>query len=163
MSYINQPESGCMTDKPKNCYDVYRMASIAAIVLSLTACGYARTEDGRILIQDDNGGLIAEYENTRVELASDPSGVALCGAIVSAATIFVSLPNACSCPDALFYFHGSTKSFRYSPEGTAAMASYYPEPLKSWYLREASHLMFTDHATLTARELDAMDVLETCQ
>jgi len=140
------------------------MIRIATIcLLLLTACGHARTEDGRILIKDDNGGLIAEYEKTRVKLSSDPAGVALCGAIVSAATIFVSLPNACSCPYALFYFHGSTKSFRYSPEGTAIMASYYPEPLKSWYLREASHLMLTDHATLTARKLDDMDILEICR
>lgn len=135
---------------------------VTICILLLVACGYSRTKDGRILIQDDNGGLIAEYESTRAELASDPVGVALCGTIESAATMFVSLPNACSCPDALFNFHGATKSFRYSPEGTATMASYYPEPLKSWYLREASHLMFTDHATLTARELDAMNVLETC-
>lgn len=136
--------------------------TVAIGLLLLSACGYQRSPDGRILIEDDKGGVISEYEKERVKLASDPSGVVLCGKIGSAATIFVSLPNACSCPDALFNFHGSTKNFRYSPEGTAILASYYPEPLRSWYLREASHLLFTDHATLTARELDAMNVLETC-
>lgn len=135
---------------------------VTICLLLLTACGHSRTEDGRILIKDDNGGLIAEYEKTRVKLASDPAGVALCGTITSAATMFISIPTACSCPDAIFNFHGATKSFRYSPEGTATIASYYPEPLKSWYLRKASHLMFTDHATLTARELDAMNVLKIC-
>ena len=128
----------------------------------LAACGYTRFADGRIVIQDDNGGVISDYEITRKKLASDPDGVALCGTIKSAATIYVSLPNACSCPDAIFGFHGATKMFRYSPDGTAIMASYYPEPLKSWYLRKASHLMFTDHATLTAKQLDYMNVLETC-
>ncbi len=136
--------------------------TVAICLLLLSACGYQRSPDGRILIEDDKGGVISEYEKERVKLASDPSGVVLCGKIGSAATIFVSLPNACSCPDALFNFHGSTKNFRYSPEGTAILVSYYPEPLRSWYLREASHLLFTDHATLTARELDAMNVLETC-
>lgn len=136
--------------------------TVTICLLLLTACVYTRTEDGRILIQNDNGGLISEYEITRKKLASDPAGVTLCGTIHSAATIFVSLPNACSCSDAVFNFHGSTKSFRYSPEGTATLASYYPEPLKSWYLRKAAHLMFTDHATLTARELDAMNVLKIC-
>lgn len=136
--------------------------TVAIGLLLLSACGYQRSPDGRILIEDDKGGVISEYEKERAKLASDPSGVVLCGKIGSAATIFVSLPNACSCPDALFNFHGSTKNFRYSPEGTAILASYYPEPLRSWYLREASHLLFTDHATLTARELDAMNVLETC-
>lgn len=136
--------------------------TVAIGLLLLSACGYQRSPDGRILIEDDKGGFISEYEKERVKLASAPSGVVLCGEIESAATIFVSLPNACSCPDALFNFHGSTKNFRYSPEGTAILASYYPEPLRSWYLREASHLLFTDHATLTARELDAMNVLETC-
>jgi len=136
--------------------------TVAIGLLLLSACGYPRSPDGRILIEDDKGGVISEYEKERVKLASDPSGVVLCGKIGSAATIFVSLPNACSCPDALFNFHGSTKDFRYSPEGTAILASYYPEPLRSWYLREASHLLFTDHVTLTARELDAMNVLETC-
>lgn len=136
--------------------------TVAIGLLLLSACGYPRSPDGRILIEDDKGGVISEYEKERVKLASDPSGVVLCGKIGSAATIFVSLPNACSCPDALFNFHGSTKNFRYSPEGTAILASYYPEPLRSWYLREASYLLFTDHATLTARELDAMNVLETC-
>lgn len=135
---------------------------VAICILFLTACGYTRTEDGRVLIQDDSGGFITEYQETRTKLASDPSGVVLCGTIESAATIFVSLPNACSCSDALFNFHGATKSFRYSPEGTATIASYYPEPLRSWYLREAAHLMFTDHAALTARELDAMNVLKIC-
>ena len=131
-------------------------------LLLLASCGYPRSENGRIVIKDDSGGVISEYEKERAKLASDPSGVALCGTLESAATIFVSLPNACSCPDAVFNFHGSTKNFRYSPEGTAILASYYPEPLRSWYLREASHLLFTDHATLTARELDAMNVLEIC-
>ncbi len=135
---------------------------VSICLLLLTACGYSRSESGRILIKDDNGGVIAEYEETRDKLASDPAGVALCGTLNSAATIYVSLPNACSCSDALFNFHGSTKSFRYSPEGTAILASYYPEPLKSWYLREASRLMFTDYATLTARELDDMNILEHC-
>lgn len=136
--------------------------TVAIGLLLLSACGYQRSPDGRILIEDDKGGVISEYEKERVKLASDPSGIVLCGKIGSAATIFVSLPNACSCPDALFNFHGSTKNFRYSPEGTAILTSYYPEPLRSWYLREASHLLFTDHATLTARELDAMNVLEIC-
>ena len=135
---------------------------VVICLILLVACGHTRTDDDRILIQDDNGGSIEEYEKARVKLASDPVGVALCGNIHSAATIFVSLPNACSCPDALFGFHGATKMFRYSPEGTAIMASYYPEPLKSWYLRKASRLMFTDHVTLTARELAAMNILETC-
>lgn len=138
-----------------------RAITIGSLLL-LAACGHPRTEDGRIVIKDDKGGVISDYEKERVKLASAPSGVVLCGEIESAATIFVSLPNVCSCPDALFNFHGSTKNFRYSPEGTAIMASYYPEPLRSWYLREASHLMFTDHATLTARELDAINVLEIC-
>ncbi len=140
---------------------MFRGVAIGLLLL-LSACGYPRTEDGRIVIKDDTGGVISEYEKERVKLASDPSGVVLCGKIESAATIFVSLPNACSCPDALFNFHGATKNFRYSPEGTAILTSYYPEPLRSWYLRKASHLLFTDHATLTARELDAMNVLETC-
>lgn len=131
-------------------------------LLLLASCGYPRSDSGRIIIKDDSGGVISEYEKERAKLASDPSGVALCGTLESAATIFVSLPNACSCPDAVFNFHGSTKNFRYSPEGTAILASYYPEPLRSWYLREASHLLFTDYATLPARELDIMNVLEIC-
>lgn len=140
------------------------MIRVAVICLPLlVACGYSRSDDGRLIIQDDNGGPIEEYEKTRAKLSSDPSGVKLCGNIQSAATIFVSLPNACSCPDAMFGFHGATKMFKYSPEGTATMASYYPEPLKSWYKREAAHLMFTDLAKLTARELDTMNVLEICQ
>jgi hypothetical protein len=135
---------------------------VVTCLLLLTACGHTRTESGRILIQDDNGGIISEYEITRKKLASDPNGIALCGNIHSAATIYISLPNACSCPDALFGFHGAAKMFRYSPEGTSIMASYYPEPLKSWYLRNASHLMFNDHATLTARKLNNMGILDIC-
>lgn len=142
-----------------NCRTIY---IVAICSLLLAACGHSRTESGRILIQDDNGGIISEYKIIRKKLASDPAGVALCGTIHSAATMFISIPKACSCPDAIFNFHGATKNFLYSPEGTAIMASYYPEPLKSWYLREASHLIFTDHATLTARELDAMNVLKIC-
>lgn len=138
---------------------------IRAVVISLlllAACGNPRSPDGRVLIENDNGGLIAEYESERVKLASDPSGVVLCGEIESAATIFVSLPNACSCPGAVFRFHGATKSFRQYPKGTAVMASYYPEPLRSWYLRNAAHLMLSDHATLTARQLAAMGILKSC-
>lgn len=137
-----------------------RVVVISLILLA--ACGYPRSPDGRVLVEDDKGGVISEYEKERVKLASDPSGVVLCGEIESAATIFVSLPNACSCPDAVFNFHGATKGFQQSPKGTAVMASYYPEPLRSWYLRNAAHLMLSEHATLTARQLAAMGILKSC-
>ena len=139
------------------------MIRVAVICLTvLAACGYSRAADGRVVVEDDRGGPITEYEQKRAMLAYHPAGIILCGNIGSAATIFVSLPNACACPDALFHFHGARVGIHHSPEGTAVMASYYPEPLRDWYLREAAHLILTDYATLTARELAAMNVLEVC-
>ena len=139
------------------------MIRVAVICLTvLAACGYSRAADGRIIVQDDHGGPITEYEKTRAKLASDPAGIILCGNIGSAATIFVSLPNACACEDASFHFHGARVGIHHSPEGTAVMASYYPEPLRDWYLREAAHLILTDYVTLTAQELATMNVLEIC-
>ena len=139
------------------------MIRVAVICLTvLAACGYSRAADGRVVVEDDRGGPITEYEQKRAILAYHPAGIILCGNIGSAATIFVSLPNACACPDALFHFHGAHKGVQPSIEGTARLMAYYPEPLRTWFVHEAAHLTLTDYATLTARDLAAMNVLEVC-
>jgi hypothetical protein len=114
------------------------------------------------VVRDDHGGQIPAYERKRERLAAADS-VALCGNIRSAATIFVSLPNACACPDAVFGFHGARMGLHPSPGGTATIASHYPPPLRDWYQANAAHLYWPqDYATLTAGELAAMGEVTLC-
>ena len=137
-------------------------ALAAVCILALAACSDPRAPDGRVIVRDQPGGQIVKHERTRERLAG-ADGVILCGQINSAATIFISLPNACACADARFGFHGARVGHYPSPEGTAAMAGYYPPRLRQWFLRHAAHLILTDYVTLSARDLAAMGALEICE
>ena len=136
------------------------MIRIVAICLMLLAA--CTTSGGRTVVQNDYGGAIPKYQKKYEHLKKSSTKVTLCGNIGSAATIFVSLPNVCACPEAKFLFHGARIGFLHSPEYTEVMADYYPKQLRTWYMREAGHLILTDHVTLTTQDLITMNILEAC-
>ena len=100
-----------------------------------------------IVISNDRGGAIAErvalireYQDTgtRVEIRGD-----YC---LSACTMFLALPETCVAPRTVFGFHGpSSRLYGIALTQTGfdrwsrAMAGYYPEPLRSWFMATARH------------------------
>jgi hypothetical protein len=79
---------------------------LLVLALMLTAStAPARAET--IVIQDDWGGNVLQYQARRKQLAKADL-VRLQGHCNSACTIFISLPNACVGPKAIFGFHGAS-------------------------------------------------------
>lgn len=77
---------------------------IRIVILLLLMAGTAQAET--VLIVNDYGGNVLDYQARRRELAR-ADAVELRGRCDSACTIFVSLPNACIGPGAVFGFHGA--------------------------------------------------------
>lgn len=127
-----------------------------AVILLAAGCS------SNVVISNDNGGRLDKYA-ARVERYQDKS-VVLCGHIDSAATMYLSLPNVCACPDALFRFHGARVMWMYDPVGTQILASYYSPRLREWFLREAAHLYGPQNfKVLTAKELEQMGAVTLCE
>jgi hypothetical protein len=127
-----------------------------AVAFAVSACSEV------VVIEDDMGGRLDRYA-ARYERLIDRT-VVLCGRLNSAATMFLSLPKACACPDAVFGFHGARAGLQHSWSGTVRIASYYPLRLREWFLREAAHLYWPqDYRTLTAKELEQMGVVKICE
>ncbi len=96
-----------------------------------------------LVVRDDAGGsvvkraaLIQTYKEngTRVELRGN-----YC---MSACTMYLGLKNTCVAPNTIFGFHGpSSRSYGISLSAVAferwstVMADHYPEPLRTWYLK----------------------------
>ncbi|WP_102227035.1 hypothetical protein [Acidimangrovimonas sediminis] len=106
------------------------------------------SEPGLVVIVDDFGGRIqsrideiARYrqEGTRVEIRG--------GYCYSSCTMFLGLGNVCLDPGTEFGFHGPATLFRtpLAPEvhahSATVMASFYPEPIRHWFLDVAQWRM----------------------
>lgn len=62
-----------------------------------------------LVITDDQGGSIADYNQRYQDLQSNHVQVVFDGACVSACTRFMTLPDACATRRATFWFHGVQK------------------------------------------------------
>ena len=88
-------------------------ASIIAMLL-LAGCSSSQehtvpaSPDTPLVIVNDGGGNVAAYVRLRAELAASGNPVELRGYIASAATILMSLPNACIGSGSTWGFHAST-------------------------------------------------------
>lgn len=135
-----------------------------AVMLAASAAISAPT--GRaILVQNDGGGDLA----TRIEMikalrtAGDHVEIRR-GYCVSACTLFLGLEGTCIGPEAEFGFHGpGTGVYGLGlppPEfehWSRVMASYYPEPLRGWFMR-TGRMRTVGFYRISGRELIRMGV-----
>jgi hypothetical protein len=126
-----------------------RVAGVAAALAALIFAGSPSVEAAQIVVvRNDPGGafddrmrLVQSYRQSgkQVEIRS--------GYCLSACTMYLGLSSTCVVPDAVFGFHGpSSQMYGISlppaafEHWSAVMAAHYPEPLKSWFLKNGRYL-----------------------
>jgi len=143
--------------------------SHAVAMVALTLATSPALAQGTMIIEDDRGGavdarvqLIQDYKSSDVHLEIRGR---FC---LSACTMFLGMKNVCVSPDTVFGFHGpssavygiglASKAFEY---WSHVMADHYPEPIKSWYLKDGRNRIVGFHE-ITGRGLIDLGVAE-CQ
>lgn len=167
-----------------------RLQSIttAGLCLALAGCGVGGTQylefpqqvyyhqsTKTIQVCYDEGGII-EYYVPHVQKYRDAgwSVEYRCSSgnqaeAFSAATLYLGFDQVCTAPDTVFGFHEPTTNAGVKlPQHrvdayNAILTPFYPEPLREWYLREASYgILLLD--TLTGQELaDMLDNVTICE
>ncbi|RYD47230.1 MAG: hypothetical protein EOP83_28345 [Verrucomicrobiaceae bacterium] len=61
-----------------------------------------------IVIRNDNGGKVAEYNARWKQYSASTDQVVIDGSCTSACARFMTLPRVCATPQAYFYLHGIT-------------------------------------------------------
>lgn len=95
-----------------------------------------------LVVRNDRGGLLRDRLRQIGELRQQGRPVEIRGAVCfSTCTMFLGLPGTCISPRTTFGFHGPSSYGRtLAPDAfnraSRIIASYYPEPLKSWYMDE---------------------------
>ncbi|WP_380058828.1 hypothetical protein ACFE33_15545 (plasmid) [Falsihalocynthiibacter sp. SS001] len=95
-----------------------------------------------LVVRNDVGGDLRARVRHIEELAKSGVAVEIRGRYcMSACTMYLGLARICVAPNVKFGFHGPTSSIygiSLSPQDFEAwsriMASYYPEPIKEWFL-----------------------------
>jgi len=100
-----------------------------------------RNKTDTITILDDFGGLLNPRARRILEIMNDGSEVRIIGNFCySACTMYLALPNLCISAKTKFGFHAPSYFGIKHPKGklfddsTRFMASYYPEPVQTWFL-----------------------------
>jgi len=116
------------------------LISVLALGTVLTPTAFAQT----IVVHNDGGGRVDQRANLIRRLQAQRAEVKLQGNYcMSACTMYLALPNVCVDPRTKFGFHGpssATKGLGLSPASfekwSRVMGNHYPEPIRSWYMRE---------------------------
>lgn len=103
----------------------------------------------RVLVTEDLGGAVEDRMRLVDRMRDRGMGVAIpYGRCISACTLYLGLPQTCVGRTAVFGFHGPSARTQGLglplPEFerlSVAMARYYPEPVRSWYLSTARHVI----------------------
>lgn len=134
----------------------YQRYQRAAVALSLALClgfisaaqplGAAQSprnkNSGVIVVGNDRGGLVSRRVTEIQKIRAGGQRVEIRGRLcLSTCTMYLGLPQTCVSPTTVFGFHGpsyygtplSTRDFEY---WSNVIAKHYPEPIRSWYLRE---------------------------
>lgn len=118
----------------------WRGALALALAAALGAAPAARAE----VIRHDLGGDLDERVARVERLRAAGTPVRIEGTCVSACTLYLGLPAACVAPGARLGFHGPRTRLPGIPlphadfeRQTRVMASYYPGPIRAWFMAEA--------------------------
>ena len=96
-----------------------------------------------LVVLNDRGGLLRERLRQIGQLRQQRRQVEIRGAVCfSTCTMFLGLPNTCISPNTTFGFHGPSSYGRALDPATfnrasKVIASFYPAPLKAWYMETA--------------------------
>jgi hypothetical protein len=115
----------------------------------------------QILVTNDLGGPVEERMRRVERMRSRGEGVAIpYGRCISACTLYLGLPNTCVGRQAEFGFHGPSAATRGLglPFGefqriSQQMANYYPEPLRSWFMSTARHIINASYYRVSGAQL----------
>lgn len=97
-----------------------------------------------IIVRSDRGGYIGQRDRQISALRAQGTRVELQGTCLSSCTMYLSLPNVCISPKAVFGFHGPSRNGEaLSPTDfdrwSQVMARHYREPIRSWFMNEARY------------------------
>lgn len=147
---------------------------VFAALLTLTACAPPMLDtSGRSsftpsapmkILPFHEGGLLFDYENRREKLARYPGWVNMCEGGVSGATIFISLPNACTCPDTLWGFHGAINFYTQQPlpKANEYVLRYYLPNTRHFFLTTVLNAPPGRNVYITGLDLHRMDGVRLC-
>jgi hypothetical protein len=105
-------------------------------------------------IGSDAGGNVREYILAVNLAAIRGEKVRITGRCASACTMYLRTDVGCVTPRAVLQFHAAfdQKAGQISQASTALMASYYPAPLREWFMKNAAHLSGKKYAELTGAQ-----------
>ncbi|SOB94056.1 hypothetical protein [Rhodobacter maris] len=113
-----------------------------------------------LVIHSDIGGYLSARRQEIERLRATGRRVELRGTCISACTMYLGLPHVCVSPQAVFGFHGPSRSGTpVAPEKfeywSREMARSYREPLKSWYMTTGRY-MIRGYFEISGTQLIAM-------
>lgn len=129
----------------KTCIKIMSVASIALSLSTATAQDRVSLRLTPLEIRNDRGGLLTVRLEQLETLKRSQQPVRISGRICySTCTMFLGLPQTCISPDTTFGFHGPSSYGRSLDQQTfdrasRAIASYYPAPLRDWYMTKGRY------------------------
>lgn len=142
------------------------VAIILGVVLALPATATEKRRSPRagvIFIGNDRGGVIRHRVAEIEDIRKSGLRVAITGSVcLSSCTMYLGVAGTCVSPRTTFGFHGPSRSGRPLTQKqfehwSRVMASFYPEPIQSWYLGTARNRI-QGYYKLTGRDLIRMGV-----
>lgn len=134
----------------RNAHTLRYAVPVALCVLSLpltSTASIAETALAPLIIGRDLGGMLRPRYLQIAELYETGREVQITGpTCASACTLYLGLDNVCVSRQTRFGFHGPTRVGLFPVSGqrfdnvTTTMSSFYPEPVRHWFMEEARYL-----------------------
>ena len=104
----------------------------------------ARPDRAAVQVGDDYGGSIAAYMARVDALNASHRRVEISGDCRSACTLYLGADNLCVSQTAILRFHRPSRPRQPLTDSqfddfSRRMASYYPDPIRNWFLNSARH------------------------
>jgi hypothetical protein len=122
-----------------------------------------------IRIHNHRGGLVSRIAAEVDAAGNSGRRVEISGGCWSSCTMYLGLPDVCVDPKAKFGFHGPSsgqfgigvlpKTFE---TASRVMAAHYPEPIRSWFMREGRNVT-VGFTVMTGADLIAMGTAKRCR
>lgn len=144
-------------------------AALSSALVVGIAFGASAAFGETLIVKYDLGGDIKDRMRMVDHMIRNGDSVEIQGRCISACTIYLAVPNACTTRGAEWGFHGPAARRQglglLLPEFewlSVAMARYYPEPVRRWYLSTARHVSGQDYYSVSGAALIDMDAINEC-
>jgi hypothetical protein len=115
-----------------------------AALLAQQTLPHAAPANAAIVIKDDPGGYLHEYDERYLKIAGTTAKIVIDGECSSACTTilgYVPLERICVTEKAWLGFHAPTEedmdgNWVKTPEGTAEIMQHYPKPVRDWIVKK---------------------------